>query len=121
MNSCNADINSHLMNHHLSKENVCGMALTLARAGLLELTDDQIKNMTVCPVHRYTLGKYWQAPKTCQYPKHHGKKMAIAGTHVINFKTAREIKNIFGEAVPVGSRKYYQTSNYNCFILSFHN
>ena len=92
LNSCNADISSHLMNHHLSRENVCEMDLILARAGLLELTDDQIKNMTVCPVHRYTLGKYWQAPKTCQYPKHHGKKMAIAGTHVINFKTAREIK-----------------------------
>ena len=70
------------------------MDLILARAGLLELTDDQIKNMTVCPVHRYTLGKYWQAPKTWQYPKHHGPKIAIAGTHVINFKTAREIKKI---------------------------
>ena len=121
LNSCNADISSHLMNHHLSRENVCEMDLILARAGLLELTDDQIKNMTVCPVHRYTLGKYWQAPKSCQYPKHHGKKMAIVGTHVINFKNAREVKNIFGEAVPVGSREYYQTNNYNCFILSFHN
>ena len=30
------------------------------------------------------------------------------------------MKNIFGEAVPIGSRKYYQTSNYNCFILLFH-
>ncbi|CAH3171679.1 unnamed protein product, partial [Porites evermanni] len=79
------------------------MDLILARAGLLELTNDQIKNVTVCLVHRYTLGKYWQAPKTCQYPKHQGKKMAIAGTDVVNFKTAREIKNIFGEAVPVGS------------------
>ena len=59
LNSCNADISSHLMNHHLSRENVCEMDLILARAGLLELTDDQIKNMTVCPVHRYTLGKYW--------------------------------------------------------------
>ena len=94
LNSCNADISSHLMNHHLSRENVCEMDLILARAGLLELTDDQIKNMTVCPVHRYTLGNYWQAPKTCQYPKHHGTKIAIAGTHVINFKIAREIKKI---------------------------
>ena len=33
------------MNHRLSRENVCEMDLTLARAGLLELTDDQIKNM----------------------------------------------------------------------------
>ena len=78
LNSCNADISSHLMNHHLSRENVCEMNLILARAGLLELSNDQIKNMTVCPVHRYTLGKYCQAPKTCQHPKHHGKKMAIA-------------------------------------------
>ena len=67
LNSCNADISSHLLNHHLSRENVCEMDLILARAGLLEPTDDQIKNMTVCPVHHYTLGKYWQAPKTCQY------------------------------------------------------
>ena len=59
LNSCNADISSHQMNHHLSRENVCEMDLILARVGLLELTDDQIKNMTVCPVHRYTLGKYW--------------------------------------------------------------
>ncbi|XP_044169957.1 uncharacterized protein LOC122954017 [Acropora millepora] len=59
--------------------------------------------MTVCPAHRFSLGKYWQAPKTCQYPKHHGKKTAVTGTHVINFKLAREIKNIFGEATPVGS------------------
>ncbi|CAH3196373.1 unnamed protein product, partial [Porites evermanni] len=29
--------------------------------------------------------------------------MLIAVTHVINFKTSSEIKNIFGEAVPVGS------------------
>ena len=33
--------------------------------------------------------------------------MEIAETHVINFKTARETKNIFGETVPVGSREYY--------------
>ena len=52
LNSCNADISSHLMNCHLSRENVCEMHLMLARAGLLELTVDQIKNMTVCPVHR---------------------------------------------------------------------
>jgi len=30
----------------------------------------------------------------------------VTGTHVINFKLAREIKNIFGEATPVGSSKF---------------
>ena len=36
LNSCNADISLHLMNHHLSRENICEMDLILARAGLLE-------------------------------------------------------------------------------------
>ena len=98
LNSCNGDISSHLQNHHPSKENVCEKNLILARAGLLELTEEQVKNMTVCPAHRFTLGKYWQAPKNCQYP-------AVIGTHVINFKLAKEIKNIFGEVAPVGSHK----------------
>ena len=106
LNSCDDDISSHLQKHHLSRENVCEKDLILARAGLLELTEEQVKNMTVCPAHRFTLGKYWQAPKTCQYPKHHGKKTAVTGTHVINFKLAREIKNIFEEATAVGSCEF---------------
>jgi len=106
LNSCDGDISSHLRNHHLSRENVCEKDLILARAGLLELTEEQVKNSMVCPAHRFTLGRYWQAPKTCQYPRHLGKKTAVTGTHVINFKLAREIENIFGEAAPVGSRKF---------------
>jgi len=61
LNSCNGDISWHLQNHHLSRENVCEKGLILARAGLLELTEEQVKNMTVCPAHRFTPGKYWQA------------------------------------------------------------
>ena len=64
LNSCNADISSHLMNHHLSRENVCEMDLILARAGLLELTDDQIKNTTVCPV----LATLWENTGKLQRP-----------------------------------------------------
>ncbi|KAL9971797.1 hypothetical protein ACROYT_G018005 [Oculina patagonica] len=103
LNDCDGDISLHLANHHLSRENSSERDLILARAGLLELTEEQIKNTMVCPAHRFTLGKYWQAPKTCQYPRHHKKKSAVTGTHVINFKLAREIKNLFGEAAPVGS------------------
>ncbi|KAL9972283.1 hypothetical protein ACROYT_G018566 [Oculina patagonica] len=103
LNDCDGDISLHLANHHLSRENSSERDLILARSSLLELTEEQIKNMMVCPAHRLTLGKYWQAPKTCQYPRHHKKKSAVTGTHVINFKLAREIKNLFGEAAPVGS------------------
>ena len=58
LNSCDGDISSHLQNHHLSRENVCEKDLILARAGLLELTEEQVKNMKVCLAHRFTLGKY---------------------------------------------------------------
>ena len=47
--------------------------LISARVGLLEITEERIEKMTVCPAHRYGLGKYWQAPKTCQDPGHEGK------------------------------------------------
>ena len=79
--------------------------LISARVGLLEITEERIEKMTVCPAHRHGLGKYWQAPKTSQDPRHEGKKSAIFGTHDVNFNTAREIKNIMGDTVPVGSRK----------------
>ena len=58
-NSWDGDVSSHLQNHHLSRENVREKDLILARAGLLELTEEHVKNMTVCPAHRFTLGKYW--------------------------------------------------------------
>ena len=79
--------------------------LISARVGLLEITEERIEKMTVCPGHRHGLGKYWQAPKTCQDPRHEEKKSAIFGTHDVNFNTTREIKNIMGDTVPVGSRK----------------
>ena len=36
-------------------ENVCEKDLILARAGLLELTEEQVKNMTVSPAYRFSL------------------------------------------------------------------
>ena len=49
--------------------------------------------MTVCPTHRFTLEKYsWQAGKTCQYPRHHGKKaVELTGTGTCNqFQVSQE-------------------------------
>ena len=74
LKSCEDDVSSHLKTQHLSKENVSEKDLILESAGLLEITEEQIENMTIYPAHRHNLGKYWQAPKTCQYPKHQGKK-----------------------------------------------
>ena len=60
---CNSDIHAHLIKHHLLRESLSEKELTLARAGLLEITEEQIEKMTVFPAHRHGLGKYWQAPK----------------------------------------------------------
>ena len=52
LNIFDGDISSHFTKHHLSRENVCEEDLILARAGLLELTE-QVKNMTVFPAHPF--------------------------------------------------------------------
>ncbi len=38
------------------------------RAGLFNLGVSKVEDMTVCPKHRNNLGRYWQSPRTCQYP-----------------------------------------------------
>ena len=53
LNRCDGDLSSHLQKHCLSSENVCKKDLILERAGLLELTEEQIKNLTVCPAPRF--------------------------------------------------------------------
>ena len=59
LNILDGDISSHLQKHQLPRENVCEEDLILARAGLLELTE-QVENMTVFPAHPFFLGDYWQ-------------------------------------------------------------
>ena len=54
---CNSDIHAHLIKHHLLRESLSEKELILARAGLLEITEEQIEKMTVCPAHRHGLGK----------------------------------------------------------------
>ena len=54
---CNSDIHAHLIKHHLLRESLSEKELILARAGLLEITEEHIEKMTVCPAHRHGLGK----------------------------------------------------------------
>ena len=57
LNSCNDDVSSHLIDHHLSRESASERELILARVGLLVITEEQMENMTAFPAYRYTLGK----------------------------------------------------------------
>ena len=98
---------NHLRRCHLSRENVSEIDLILARAGMFDLIASKVKEMTVCPKHRDSLGRYWQAPRTCQYIKHTEKFKKLEEGIVINFKTSKEIYTLFGEIAQVGSRKYH--------------
>jgi len=63
LNSCDGDISSRLQNHHPSRENVCEKDLILARAGLLELTEEQVKNINGLSSLSLYPGKVLAGPK----------------------------------------------------------
>lgn len=68
-----------------------------------------------------TLGRFWRAPKSCQYPGHTGKIASVSGRHVINFKMVDEITVLFGKTTTaVGSRKRLSFCDFywNFFPLS---
>ena len=62
----------------------------------------------VFPRYRGKLGTYWKCPTTaCQYPDHKGKQEAVKGDRFCNAQMARDIFQVFGVTIPVGSRKQF--------------
>jgi len=103
---CRDDVSSHLKRFHLSSE-ILEYELILFRAGHFGLNKDRIKDMFVCPKHRNGLGKYWNCTKSCcQHPVHKGKREAVKGDRVFSTRLARDVFEVFGITVPVGSREY---------------
>ena len=87
LRECVHQMSNHLRGCHLSRENVTEIDLILARAGVFDLNASKVKQMTVCPKHRNNLGRYWQSPRTCQYPEHARKFKKIGEGIVIKLKT----------------------------------
>ncbi|PFX23132.1 hypothetical protein AWC38_SpisGene12352 [Stylophora pistillata] len=59
--------------------------------------------MSICPTHKDELGKYWRSAHSCQYPSRRGKRKRPKDTHVSNINFAREVFDLFGCTVPIGS------------------
>ena len=97
LSECYHDISNHLRRCHLSRENVAEINLILAWAGLFDFGASKVKDKTVCPKHGNNLGRYWQPPRTCQYPERCGKMKKLDDGNVINLKMAREVFALFGE------------------------
>ena len=100
---CTDPIENHLACVHLSHEKLTEYELILARVGHFKLEKSKVQGLLICPKHRHSLGRYWQARKTCQYPKHKGSKAAIKGRDACNLAMSKAIHQTYGVIVPVGS------------------
>jgi hypothetical protein len=84
---CRDDIKSHLATYHLSWESVSEYELILVRSELFSLSEQQIGQLWICPMHRHRLGKFWKESKmTCQHPKHCGEKKQVKEEIQLVFK-----------------------------------
>ena len=104
--NCNQDVSAHLRRYHLSKESLSECDLILLRAGFLNVTTSQLENMLVCSRHRVNLGVYWRRRTVCQYPEHNGTQERAKCDREFTLKLVKEVNNIFGVVVPIGSREY---------------
>ena len=113
LNKCVVEVKNHLRMCNLSRTKVTEYDLILARAGKFNLSHEEVEKMVVCPAHRHNLGIYWRPRKSCQYPGHEGKKIALHCKNPINWQMAQEIREMFVTLVQVGSRKYFQLFSFN--------
>ena len=107
--NCNQDVSAHLRRYHLSKECLSECDLILLRAGFLNMAASQLEKMLVCSRHRRNLGVYWRGRTVCQYPKHKGTQERAKCDRAFILKLVKEVNNIFGVIVPIGSREYVST------------
>ena len=113
LTECVSDVRNHLKSCRLSRAKVTEYELILARVGKFNPPLDEIKKITICPKHRHNLGQYWRPLKTCQYPEHKGRKIALHCKNPVNWQMAKEIQMMFITPVQAGSRKYFF-----CFFFS---
>lgn len=102
---CTEDTTSHLASCGLSNLHLTESQLILTRAGLFDIPVEQQQSMYICASHRFKLGRYWRALRSCQYPTHQGRVRRCQGRSVFNIQTAKEVKLLYGTTVSIGSRK----------------
>ena len=79
----------------------------LARVGNYNLPLNEIKKLTICPKHRHNLGQYWRPLKTCQYPDHEGRKIALRCKNPVNWQMGQKIQIMFITPVQLEWRKFF--------------
>jgi hypothetical protein len=95
LEDCDENIQNHLSSCRLSRSGF----------SMREISSEEIRSMTVCPNHRYNLGRYWRPRLTCQHPSHTAPARRCKGKDVINLEVSRDVFQIYGVLAQVGSRK----------------
>jgi len=115
---CHDDISAHLKHFHLPNEDVLEYQMILARAGHFCLREEKVREMFVCPKHQGRLGKYWYCNKSvCQHPEHKGKLEGVKGDRVFNVQLAKDVFDVFGIIIAIGSREYHFNSGRSFRLL----
>lgn len=117
LKECQEDIRGHLANCHLSRSYMKEYELILARAGLFNLTEEQVSSMTVCPTHRNTLGRFRRPRTSCQYPTHSSAASRVKGRNVFNVQISEDVLKLYGVLIQVGSRKNFIHIYHYFYIL----
>ena len=114
---CNDSIDSHLASIHLSRENITEGQLILARAGLFDLDESRVAQMSVCAKHRHTYGKFWRPRTACQYPAHQGRlgrsQKGAKSRYSVNLEMAKAIYQMYGVLI-----QSVQVRTTNCNFLT---
>lgn len=120
LSQCDRDILGHLSSLKLgSGQNQADVDvpseghLIARRAGLFNYNS----SLSVCPRHRYNLGIYWRAKKTCQYPSHTGKARPCRSVTSV---MSMAIWNKQTCLVPVGSGMHASSCRFNRFKCGQH-
>ena len=107
---CTESIESHLASVHLSRETITEGELILARAGLFDLEQTVVEQMSVCAKHRHTLGKFWRPRTACQYPAHQGRpgrsQKGAKSRYSVTLEMSKAIYQMYGVLVQIGSGAY---------------
>ena len=107
---CTESIESHLASVHLSRETITEGELILARAGLFDLEQTVVEQMSVCAKHRHTLGKFWRPRTACQYPAHQGRpgrsQKGAKSRYSVTLEMSKAIHQMYGVLVQIGSGAY---------------
>ena len=114
LRACTKDLSGYLTNLGVSGCRGLGSSnipaeyeIILNRAGIYNLSRDDMEKMAICPKHRYEFSTHFQKlPPRCSYPIHRGEKKSLKNPRRVNKQVSEEIFSLFHVKVPIGSGMY---------------